>query len=212
MPAPPYEAGDRVVVSLDGASPGSTPAIVAHVVATGAGDPRRRWRLLCRSTADDRPLGTPLHCGDDGVGEHVRPAPVRGIGDGPGARNDGGPRAPDDDGPGAQDVDGPRARDDDGPRARDDDGPRAPDDDVRRLAAFALGRALGDALDHELLRDIVAVCDGRSDLVYGAHQRLLDLPGPFEPPRRRALDLLLLAYVGLSPGESDAPARSSERT
>lgn len=69
-PAAPYSQGDVVEVRL-GERP--TTAIVSAVLVTSACDPRRRWRVLCRDTGSGMGIGTPLYCGDDGVGDRLAP-------------------------------------------------------------------------------------------------------------------------------------------
>lgn len=68
---PPYDTDDEIVLELgDGQQ---ITATVSMVIPTNSLDAHRRWRLLYRiddmTTAD-----LPVHCGDDGYGEYVRPA------------------------------------------------------------------------------------------------------------------------------------------
>ena len=72
MDRPPYEAGERVLVQT---ADGQRRAVVSVCVETTSLDAQRRWRVLCRwedeaaSVVDDL-----LHCGDDGIGDRIRPA------------------------------------------------------------------------------------------------------------------------------------------
>jgi hypothetical protein len=77
----PYATGDHVELLLPD---GPRSATVSVVVESGASDPHRRWRLLCRDDADGRSIDVPIYCGDDGHGDGVCPA------DRPGPRLAGG--------------------------------------------------------------------------------------------------------------------------
>lgn len=68
MERAPYSTGDRVELLLED---GPRIAAVSIVMRTDAGDPARRWRLLCRDL-DDRSIELPVYCGDDGTGDNVR--------------------------------------------------------------------------------------------------------------------------------------------
>lgn len=72
MGTAPYSTGDRLELLLP---EGSRPATVSVVMRTGASDPRRHWRLLCRDLDTGTSIEIPIYCGDDGTGDHV-PAPV----------------------------------------------------------------------------------------------------------------------------------------
>ena len=68
---PPYATGDPIVLELgDGQQ---VDAVVSMVIPTSSLDDKRRWRLLYRID-DETTADLPVHCGDDGVGEYVRPA------------------------------------------------------------------------------------------------------------------------------------------
>lgn len=72
--AKPFQPGELIVV--EGPEEDRL-AVVSALVETDSAARWRRWRLLCRWV--DRPDSTvdiPLHCGDDGIGERVRPAPA----------------------------------------------------------------------------------------------------------------------------------------
>lgn len=68
---PPYQAGETVIVTVDGED---REAVVSMLVETNAMDPTRRWRLLCRWA--DEPEGTietPLYCDSEGTSPEVKP-------------------------------------------------------------------------------------------------------------------------------------------
>lgn len=83
MERPPYATGDRLRLLLPD---GQQDAVVSVVMRSGATDPRRRWRLLCREADTDRSLDVPVYCADDGTGDLVRPVPPIRSGAVPGAR------------------------------------------------------------------------------------------------------------------------------
>lgn len=64
MAEAPYRLGD--VIHLAGCDDAAHTAVVSSVVATDAGDARRRWRLLCRWQHDGSFIDTPIYCGDAG--------------------------------------------------------------------------------------------------------------------------------------------------
>lgn len=66
----PFAKGDEVVVDV---GPGPRSAVVRSILRTSAGDPARRWRLMCNWSDGDF-VDHPIYCGDDGHGDHVRPA------------------------------------------------------------------------------------------------------------------------------------------
>ena len=68
---PPYETGDPIVLDLGDGQP--IEAVVSMVIPTSSLDANRRWRLLYRID-DQTTADLPVHCGDDGRGEYVRPA------------------------------------------------------------------------------------------------------------------------------------------
>lgn len=70
----PFQRGDLIVVE----SPdGDRLATVTSLVETDSMASWRRWRVLCRwADQPDTTVDIPLHCGDDGIGEAVRPAPA----------------------------------------------------------------------------------------------------------------------------------------
>ncbi|MBW3659910.1 MAG: hypothetical protein KY457_14825 [Actinobacteria bacterium] len=71
MDRAPYATGDRLQLLLPD---GQREAVVSVVIPSGATDPRRRWRLLCRDADTDWCIDLPVYCGDDGAGDLVRPA------------------------------------------------------------------------------------------------------------------------------------------
>lgn len=68
---PPYTPGDLVEISLPREPPRG--ARVSTLLPTDSSLPANRWMLTCRWVDDNRLVGAPLHCGDDGVGRQVRP-------------------------------------------------------------------------------------------------------------------------------------------
>ncbi|MDX1657929.1 MAG: hypothetical protein R3343_03825 [Nitriliruptorales bacterium] len=72
--APPYRTGDRIVIDLGDA--GEVEATVSMAIPTDSLDDHRRWRLLYRID-DTTTADLPVHCGDDGLGEYVRPVVAR---------------------------------------------------------------------------------------------------------------------------------------
>lgn len=71
MDGAPYATGDRLELLLPD---GQHDAVVSVVMRSGASDPERRWRLLCRDADTDRSIDIPVYCADDGTGDLVRPA------------------------------------------------------------------------------------------------------------------------------------------
>lgn len=74
MPAAPYQPGELVQV-VDGEHPPRL-ARVSAVLPTDSLLADAQWMVSCRWVADGEPIDTPLHCGDDGVGRRVCPAPA----------------------------------------------------------------------------------------------------------------------------------------
>lgn len=83
MDRAPYATGDRLGLLL---SDSPHAAVVSVVMRSGATDPRRGWRLLCRDTDSDRSNDVPVYCGADGTGDLLRPARPVGMGGLRGAR------------------------------------------------------------------------------------------------------------------------------